>query len=63
MARAKRTYSNARLTEQIRAALEPFDAQVVSLDPRHRETVARFADRVEEVYRLSRETPVRLRRK
>ncbi|MEW6751100.1 MAG: hypothetical protein AB1505_08980 [Candidatus Latescibacterota bacterium] len=62
MASTKRAYSNARLADQVRAALQPFDAPVVSLKAAHQETVARFVERIEEVDRQSRQTPVRLRR-
>lgn len=61
MASARRSYSNANLAERIQSAIKPFNAQVVSLQLRHQETVQQFVSRAEDAYRRSRETPVRLR--
>jgi len=55
-------YSNVRLTERIKSAIKPFDAQVVSLELKHEATVQQFISRVEDTYRRSRDTPVKLRR-
>jgi len=55
-------YSNAGLTERIRTAIKPFNPQKVSLELRHEKTVRKFIERIEAVHRLSRETPVKLRR-